>query len=558
MDRQWWKEASVYQIYPRSFMDTDKDGIGDLRGITSKLDYLKDLGIEVIWLSPFFDSPNDDNGYDIRDYRSIHPDFGTMEDFEAMLSGIHSRGMKLLIDLVVNHSSDEHPWFLESKQSRDNPYRDYYIWKDGRGDAPPNHWESVFSGPAWTFDETTGQYYLHLFSKKQPDLNWDNPRLRQEVYGIMNFWLAKGVDGFRMDVINLISKEFNPEGKNGEADGGDYYFMGPHLHEYLQEMNRTVLQGRDIMTVGECPGTTPEDAIDLTAPEREELNMIFVFEHMDIDSGPLGKWDFTPVDLVKLKKILGKFQRELHGRAWNSLFLNNHDQPRMVSRFGDDREQYRVRSAKMLAHITHFMEGTPYIYQGEELGMTNLHLEDLEGLRDIESINAYRDLTKRGVFSPEHMLEAIRRKGRDNARSPMQWTDEANGGFTRGTPWIGVNPNYQAINAADQAGDRDSVLAYYKTILRLRREIPVIVYGDYQPLYEEDDRLFAWTRQLGNEGLICLNNFTAEELTVDITAALGEEGWELLLSNYGDRLYAGETRLTLRAYEGIVLFKETL
>ncbi len=554
MERNWWKEASVYQIYPRSYKDTNNDGIGDLRGITSKLDYIKNLGINVIWISPFFASPNDDNGYDISNYREIHPDFGTMEDFDELLSGIHERGMKLLVDLVVNHSSDEHPWFKESRKSRDNKYRDYYIWRDGKNDGPPNDWGSVFSGPAWEYDENTDQYYLHLFSKKQPDLNWENPVLRNEVYDIMRFWLDKGVDGFRMDVINLISKKLNKPGE----EGPEVNHMGPRLHEFLQEMNREVLRKYDIMTVGECPGTTVEDAIKLTSPDRNELNMIFIFEHMDLDNGPSGKWELKKLELKELKKTLGKFQEGLHGKAWNSLYLNNHDQPRMVSRFGNDSGKYREVSAKMLAHITNFMEGTPYIYQGEELGMTNLDIESMKDIRDIESINAYNALTSSGKMTEEEMLRAIRAKGRDNARTPIQWDDSGNAGFTDGTPWLKVNSNYKELNAKAQVNNPDSVYSYYKRILSLRAELPVIVYGRYEPVFEDSDEVFAWTRSLGKEKLICLNNFTDKSVELDIDSVVVPDKYELLISNYGDTKYTGDKKLTLKPYEAVVLYSEDM
>lgn len=549
MERKWWKEASVYQIYPRSFMDSNNDGIGDLKGITGKLDYIKNLGVDVIWLSPFYDSPNDDNGYDISDYRKIHPDFGTMEDFDEMLRGIHERGMKLMIDLVVNHSSDEHFWFRESRKSKDNRYRDYYIWKDPKDGGYPNNWESVFSGPAWEFDEKTGQYYLHLFSRKQPDLNWDNPVLREEIYDMMRFWLNKGVDGFRMDVINLISKKFY---ENGEDE--DINFMGPRLHEFLHEMNEKVLSHYDIMTVGECPGATVSDAILFADPDREELQMIFTFEHMDIDNGKFGKWDPVPFDLLKLKKVLDSFQIGLSGKAWNSLYLDNHDQPRVVSRFGNDSEKYRVISAKMLSHITGFMQGTPYIYQGEELGMTNLDIESEADFRDIETINAYRDLSQKGLLTKKEIMRGVRARGRDNARSPIQWTGGKNGGFSECEPWIKVNKNHTFINAESQVNDPDSVYSHYRKILSLRKELPVIVYGEYEPLLSDNPDVYAWKRTLGDEMLLCYNNFTDKEITISAIACTQDSRFRVLLSNYEDRKYSGENNITLKPYEGIVLY----
>ena len=553
MERQWWKEAVVYQIYPRSFQDSNGDGIGDLAGITSRLDYLKYLGIDVLWVSPFFKSPNDDNGYDISDYREIMTEFGSMEDFKTLIGEIHARDMKLVMDLVVNHSSDEHAWFQESKKSRDNEKSDYYIWKDPKADgSPPNDWTSIFSGPAWEYVKERDQYYLHLFSKKQPDLNWENEALRQEVYEIMKFWINQGVDGFRMDVINLISKKFYEEGQ-----GEDIHFMGPRVHEFLQEMYQEVLAGADLFTVGECPGATVDDAIDFTAPERKELHMIFTFEHMDLDGGKHGKWDFKDFSMPALRENLIHWQESLHGKGWNSLYLNNHDQPRMVSRFGDD-ETYRVQSAKMLANLVHFMEGTPYIYQGEELGMTNLDIESLEDLKDLESLNAWRDLVEeKKVFSKEHMMEAIRRKGRDNARSPMQWDDTKKAGFTSGTPWLKVNSNYPEINAADQVKNEDSVFHYYRKLISLRRELPVMVYGKTNLLFPDHEEIFAWERILGDERLIVVNNFTKNTVTVDLREAVEREEFTLYLSNYKDFKMSESGSYQLRAYESFVLFNES-
>ncbi len=552
MERKWWKEAVVYQIYPRSFMDSNGDGIGDLAGIRSRLGYLKHLGVDVLWISPFFKSPNDDNGYDISDYRDIMTEFGTMEDIRALIDEIHMLGMKLVMDLVVNHTSDEHAWFQESKQSRTNPKSDYYIWKDAKPDGSlPNNWGSVFSGPAWKYSKERDQYYLHVFSPKQPDLNWDNEAVRKEVYDLMNFWVEQGVDGFRMDVINLISKKFYEKG-----EGEDYFFMGPRVHEFLQEMNREVLAKADLMTVGECPGTTPQDAIDFSAPERSELNMIFTFEHMDLDSGTYGKWDFSDFDLKKLKQSLSAWQEKLHGRGWNSLYLNNHDQPRMVSRFGNDKE-YRVQSAKMLANVTHFLEGTPYIYQGEELGMTNLDITGLSDLRDLESLNAWRELVEeKGIFSKAHMEEALRRKSRDNARSPMQWDDSANAGFTTGTPWIKVNSNYGQINAKRELEDPNSVFHYYKKLISLRKELPVMVYGEYRELFAERSDLFAWERTLGEERLIVVNNFTDQTIVVDISQQVTREEFSLYLSNYEDFKVSNTGIYQLRPYEAFVLYNE--
>ena len=553
MERQWWKEAVVYQIYPRSFQDSNGDGIGDLAGITSRLDYLKYLGIDVLWVSPFFKSPNDDNGYDISDYREIMTEFGSMEDFKTLIGEIHARDMKLVMDLVVNHSSDKHAWFQESKKSRDNEKSDYYIWKDPKADgSPPNDWTSIFSGPAWEYVKERDQYYLHLFSKKQPDLNWENEALRQDVYEIIKFRINQGVDGFRMDVINLISKKFYEEGQ-----GEDIHFMGPRVHEFLQEMYQEVLACEDLLTVCECPGATVDDAIDFTAPERKELHMIFTFEHMDLDGGKHGKWDFKDFSMPALRENLIHWQESLHGKGWNSLYLNNHDQPRMVSRFGDD-ETYRVQSAKMLANLVHFMEGTPYIYQGEELGMTNLDIESLEDLKDLESLNAWRDLVEeKKVFSKEHMMESIRRKCRDNARSPMQWDDTKKAGFTSGTPWLKVNSNYPEINAADQVKNEDSVFHYYRKLISLRRELPVMVYGKTNLLFPDHEEIFAWERILGDERLIVVNNFTKNTVTVDLREAVEREEFTLYLSNYKDFKMSESGSYQLRAYESFVLFNES-
>jgi oligo-1,6-glucosidase len=515
MNKQWWKEAVVYQIYPRSFMDGNGDGIGDLQGIISKLDYLKWLGIDVIWLSPVYDSPNDDNGYDIRDYYAIMNEFGTMEDWDEMIDEIHKRGMKLVMDLVVNHTSDEHQWFVESRSSKDSPYRDYYIWRPGKNGKEPNNWESIFSGSAWEYDEQTGEYYLHLFSKKQPDLNWENEKVREEVYKMMTFWLDKGVDGFRMDVINFISKvpslpdAPNPEGKK-YVSGAQYFINGPRIHEFLQEMHDRVLSRYDVMTVGETPGVTPEEAILFTGEDRNELNMVFQFEHMDVDAGPNGKWDLVPLDLVKLKRILANWQVSLHGKGWNSLYWCNHDQPRVVSRFGND-EEYRKESAKLWGTLLHMMQGTPYIYQGEEIGMTNVRFPSIQDYKDIESLNMYKEKLEEG-WTEEDILHAIHVKGRDNARTPMQWDETEHGGFTTGTPWIGVNPNYRTINVKEATEDSNSVLHYYRKLIQLRKQHPIVVYGSFELLEENDEQLFVYRRRYENEHLLVIGNVSNDQL----------------------------------------------
>jgi oligo-1,6-glucosidase len=551
---QWWKKSVVYQIYPRSFMDSNGDGIGDIQGIIQKLDYLKLLGVDVIWLSPVYDSPNDDNGYDIRDYQKIMEEFGTMADFDQMLEEVHKRDMKLVMDLVVNHTSDEHEWFVQSKQSKDNPYRDYYVWREGKEGKEPNNWGSFFSGPAWDYDEATKEYYLHLFAKKQPDLNWEHPALREEVYRMMRFWLDKGIDGFRMDVINMISKQPGlPDGVQGEGqlygDGSPFYMNGPRIHEFLKEMNQEVLAHYPIMTVGEMPGTTPEDAILYTNPERNEVNMIFTFEHMDLDSAPGGKWNLKPLNLVDLKENLAKWQVGLHNKGWNSLYWNNHDQPRIVSRFGNDQE-YRVESAKMLAACLHFMQGTPYIYQGEEIGMTNVKFDSLEDYRDIETLNMYKERSALG-YTHEDIMTSIYAKGRDNARTPVQWDASEHGGFTTGTPWIKSNPRYKEINVKSTLENPQSIFYFYQKLISLRKEMDIIVEGDFQLLLKDHPSIFAYERNWKEERLLVLCNFSGEEVEINEEKLVNSiTNSQMLLSNYE----AG-TSATLRPYEVRVLTK---
>ncbi|MNC04288.1 Oligo-1,6-glucosidase [compost metagenome] len=516
---------------------------------------MQKLGVDVVWLSPVYKSPNDDNGYDISDYQDIMDEFGTLQDWEELLTGLHARGIKLMMDLVINHSSDEHPWFVESRSSKDNPYRDYYIWRPGGPDGErPNNWSSVFSGPAWELDETTGEYYLHLFSRKQPDLNWENPQLREELYKMITFWLDKGVDGLRMDVINMISKvEGLPSSHRdglapGElAWGGEYYMNGPRVHEFLHEMNDKVLSNYNIMTVGETPGATVEDAILYTDEERKELQMVFQFEHMDVDSGPDGKWDVAPWTLSKLRDILHKWQVGLADKGWNSLYLNNHDQPRMVSRFGDDGK-YRVISAKMLATLLHTLKGTPYIYQGEEIGMTNVKFTAIEHYKDIEILNMYREKVTEGGADPNSVLNAIHIKGRDNARTPMQWDDSANAGFTEGEPWLKVNPNYKEINVEQALADSDSIFYYYQRLLALRKKNPIMAYGEYKLLLPEHEDIYAYTRTLDDEKWLVLLNFNEVPQTVDLSAELSK-ATELIIGNYPDD---APTRELLRPYEARV------
>ena len=551
MEKRWWKESVVYQIYPRSFCDSNGDGIGDLNGITGKLDYLKELGIDVIWLSPVYKSPNDDNGYDISDYQAIMDEFGTMEDFDRMLATAHEKGIKIMMDLVVNHTSDEHKWFIESRKSTDNPYRDYYIWRPAKEDGSlPNNWGSCFSGPAWEYDKTTDMYFLHLFSKKQPDLNWDNPAVRQDVFDMMNWWLKKGVDGFRMDVISLISKEPGLPDKEPGINGYATFNVsanGPHVHEYLQEMRQKALNNADTITVGECSGVTLEEAKKYARSDEKELNMVFQFEHMDVDSDEkAGK-----MDLRNLKKILTRWQKGLQDIAWNSLYWENHDQPRSVSRFGNDSDEYREISAKMLATCIHMMQGTPYVYQGEELGMTNCPFNTLDNFRDLESINAFHELTEQGKMTEEDMMAAIGYKGRDNARTPMQWDDSAYAGFSTATPWIMVNPNYTKINAKDQINREDSVFKYYQKLIKLRHESELIVYGTYDLILDDDKDIYSYIRTLGDEKLIVYCNFSENTREVELPEEF--TNGKVLISNYIDAKV--NHKITLRPYEAIVIQK---
>ena len=530
---QWWKKSVVYQIYPRSFMDSNGDGIGDINGIVEKLDYLKELGVDVLWLSPVYKSPNDDNGYDISDYQDIMDDFGTMSDFDRMLQEAHKRGLKIMMDLVVNHTSDEHPWFVESRKSKDNPYRDYYIWKDPVNGKEPNNWGACFGGSVWEFDEHTGMYYLHLFSKKQPDLNWENEEVRHKIYDMMNWWCEKGIDGFRMDVISLLSKvQTFPDGecKGGlYGDSDPYICSGPRIHEFLREMNKEVLSKYDLITVGETAGVTIEQAKKYANLDGSELNMVFQFEHAFLANGPYGKWTDNPVPLLELKQVMSKWQTALEGKAWNSLYWDNHDQPRAVSRYGNDSSEFREISAKMLATCLHMMQGTPYIYQGEELGMTNIYFDSIDDYKDIECIDNYRELTESGLISKEDMIRYLGLRGRDNARTPMQWSDSPNAGFTVGTPWIKVNPNYKEINAESQISDKSSVFHYYKKLIQLRKEYDIIIDGHYNLLLSEDERIFAYERILGGQKLLVICNFTQEE--AECTLANINEG-TVLISNY--------------------------
>lgn len=558
MKKTWWKEAVVYQIYPRSFQDSNGDGIGDLPGVTARLDYLRELGVDVIWLSPFYQSPGGDMGYDISDYQAIDPVFGTLEDFDRMLAKAHSLDMKIVIDLVVNHTSDQHRWFKESRKSRDNPYRDYYIWRDGKNGGPPNNWGSNFSGSAWKYDETTDQYFLHTFGDFQPDLNWDNPTVRQEIYSMMRWWCDRGVDGFRMDVISMISK--TPEMPDGERKPGSIYgsfapyvVNGPRVHEYLQEMNREVLSKYDLLTVGECSGLTVEQATHYANAEGTELSMAFQFEHMDLDGGESFKWNLRKIDIIELKQLLSKWQYGLQDKAWNSLYWCNHDQPRIVSRMGDDRTpELRERSAKALGLCVHMMQGTPYVYEGEELAMTNYPFGTLADFRDVESINAYHELTGSGVIEPEDMLKYLRYKSRDNARTPMQWSSEPNAGFTTGTPWIGTNPNYREINAAEQVARPDSVFHFYRKLVQLRHSHEIIAYGNYQLILEEHPQVYAYTRHWEGKRLLVICNLTGREANIQLPENM--IGGNLLITNYDDTLPG--TSMNLRPWEAFATLQE--
>ncbi|MEE0463308.1 alpha-glucosidase [Blautia hydrogenotrophica] len=554
--KDWWKNSVVYQIYPRSFKDSNGDGFGDLPGVIEKLDYLKELGIDVIWLSPVFDSPQDDNGYDIRDYRSIYAGFGTNEDMEELIAQAHKRGIKVVMDLVVNHTSDEHVWFVESRKSRENAYSDYYIWKDPKADgSEPNNWGSSFCGSAWEYSEQRGQYFLHFYSRRQPDLNWENPKVRKEVYDLMKFWMEKGADGWRMDVIASISKEQDfpdyPEEEGRKYYTGKYHSNGPRLHEFIQEMNREVLSKYDCMTVGEAPGSTPEVARLFTDPDRKELNMIFTFEHMNIDRVPGSvnrKWALKPFDLRELKRVMSDWQYKLAGRGWNALYFENHDQPRVISRWGNDTE-YREECAKAYATVLHGMQGTPYIYQGEEIGMTNVAFE-LEEYEDIEVRNAFQELVVNGKsITREEFQKAVWNKSRDNGRTPMQWDDSENAGFTTGTPWFRVSDRYQEINVKNALEKKDSVFYYYKELIRLRHEEPLLTEGEYRLILPEDEHIFAYLRQTEKEGWLVAANLSEKTLPSEPLREFVKEMQEVMIGNYERTGIEGE----LRPYEAFMM-----
>ena len=548
-NKKWWQNSVVYQIYPRSFQDSNGDGIGDIQGIIKRLDYLQELGIDAIWLSPVCRSPQDDNGYDISDYQDIDPMFGNLDDMEQLISEAKKRNIRIIMDLVLNHSSDEHRWFTEAKKSKDNPYHDYYVWRDGEEGVYPNDMGSAFGGPAWEWVPELKQYYFHQFSVKQPDLNWENPKVRREIYDMILWWMDKGVGGFRLDVIDQIAKEPDLMITNN----------GPRLHEFIQELSRETFQKGDLITVGEAWGADIDRAKLYSKPDGSEFSMVFQFEHMMLDQEPgKEKWDFCPLPFVKLKKCLEKWQKELHGCGWNSLFWDNHDLPRIVSRWGNDRE-YRVEAAKMLATVLHGMEGTPYVYQGEELGMTNVRFDSIEQYQDIEIRNMYRERLEKG-YAEKDIMESIYAKGRDNARTPMQWDDTENAGFTTGTPWLGVNPNYTEINARSQLQDENSVFHYYKKLIHLRKENSIFVDGDFTLLLPEDENIFAYVREYEGSKLLVAANFTDKEVECPLLKEWGvpadedgaaksrDNGVKLLIHNYNDL----PSQQKLRPYEAMI------
>ncbi|QQZ10257.1 alpha,alpha-phosphotrehalase [Heyndrickxia vini] len=552
MKQPWWKKATVYQIYPKSFYDTTGSGVGDLQGIIKKLDYLKELGIDVIWLTPIYSSPQNDNGYDISDYYEIHEPYGTMEDFDSLLEEAHSRGIKVIMDIVVNHTSTEHKWFKEARSSKDNPYRDFYIWKEPNPDgSKPNNWESKFGGSAWELDEKTGQYFLHLYDVTQADLNWENESVRKEVYKMMNYWFEKGVDGFRLDVINVISKNQDfPNDSTG--DGRKFYTDGPRVHEFLHEANREVFSKHDALTVGEMSSTSIDHCINYSNPERNELSMTFNFHHLKVDYAHGNKWTVADFDFIKLKQILSEWQTEMYkGGGWNALFWCNHDQPRIVSRYGDDGAYWK-ESAKMLATTLHLMQGTPYIYQGEEIGMTNPKFQRIEEYRDVESLNAYKKLHEQGL-SEEMIISILQEKSRDNSRTPVQWTSDVNAGFTEGTPWINLAPNYKEINVERVLQDKDSIFYHYQKLIQLRKQYEIITDGEYELILDNHPSIFAYLRNGNNEKLLVINNFSGKETSFELSEDVQIEGYssEILLSNYSDSNPHFQ-QVQLRPYESIV------
>jgi trehalose-6-phosphate hydrolase len=551
MSEAWWKRSTVYQIYPKSFYDTTGSGTGDIQGIIQKLDYIKKLGADVIWLTPVYKSPQNDNGYDISDYYAIDPSYGTMDDLDELLVETHSRGMKLMMDLVVNHTSTEHEWFQQSALSKNNPFRNFYIWKDGKNGELPNNWQSKFGGPAWKRDEKTGQYYLHLYDETQADLNWENEELREKIFEMMRYWAEKGIDGFRLDVVNLISKnQAFPDDDTG--DGRKFYTDGPRIHEYLHLMNQNVFSKYDMLTVGEMSSTNLESCLLYTQPHREELSMTFQFHHLKVDYPNGEKWTKAPFDFLELKQILSDWQAGMHeGGGWNALFLNNHDQPRSVSRFGDDGK-YHKESAKMLATTLHLMNGTPYIYQGEEIGMTNPNFSEIEEYRDVESLNAYKNLQAEGK-TDEEIIGILQKKSRDNGRTPMQWSAAEQAGFTSGTPWIGIADNYAEINTEKALEDTESIFYHYQKLIALRKKYDVITYGNYELLLDHDPKIFAYTRTWKEAKILVVSNFYGEDTTVDLQLKKTVGTPEILLSNYANSPQ-NLTQLQLRPYESIVYY----
>lgn len=560
-DKLWWKTATIYQIYPKSFCDSGAQGSGDIKGIISKLDYLKTLGIDAIWLTPVYESPMIDNGYDISDYYAINPEFGTMADFDELLAAAHQRGIRIVMDIVVNHTSTAHAWFQSALGDKNSPYRDYYIWKDPIYGQAPTNWQSKFGGNAWELDEATGQYYLHLFAKEQADLNWENPKVRDEVKGVISYWAEKGVDGFRLDVINLISKQQDfPNDEIG--DGRRFYTDGPRVHEYLQEISEAVFQEYGSVTVGEMSSTTLEHCQQYSKVDNSELSMVFNFHHLKVDYTNGEKWTNAPFDFLQLKSIFNHWQTGLNGKGWGALFWCNHDQPRIVSRLGDDKN-YRVESAKMLAASVHMMQGTPYIYQGEEIGMTNPGYTEIEQYRDVESTNMYQLMVEEQGVSHQDMMNILAQKSRDNSRTPMQWNSAMNAGFSEGKPWLDVAKNYVDINAEKALQDDDSVFYFYKRLIELRKEVAVITDGDYTDLLPEHESVFAYQRKTETQTLVCINNYNGEACEVSLSSEIELANAKLLLGNYpeGNNYQEGSnddssSAIYLRPYETKILLIE--
>ncbi|MGN1164790.1 MAG: alpha-glucosidase [Candidatus Ornithospirochaeta sp.] len=552
MDKfKWWQNSVIYQIYPRSFMDSNGDGIGDICGIISRLDYLKYLGVDAIWLCPVCTSPNVDNGYDISDYHDIQSTFGTLDDYKKLIEEAHKRGLKVIMDQVFNHSSDKHPWFQQALEGRDNPYRDYYIWVDGEKGVLPNNWESHFSGPAWEYDDKSGQYYLHIFSKHQPDLNWENEKVRKEVIDVLNYWIDLGVDGFRLDVINFISKVPgfpSVPGKDGLVRGSQFYMNGPKVHDYIREIVGGIKDPEKLILIGETPNVTPLTAPDFVAPERKELNLVIQFEHVNIDAGERNKWDIIPWKLTTLKGVLSKWQTEMSGKGWNGLYIGNHDQARCVSRFGNDGE-HRVAAAKMLSTMLLSLQGTPFIFQGDEIGMTNVAFASIDDYRDVQIINLFKDLRSKGV-PEEEIMKKIYYRGRDNARTPMQWNSSEKAGFTTGEPWISINENKTFINVEDSIRDEDSVFNYYRRLIAIRKSNRVFTDGLYKEYLEDSEKVFCFTRSNGTEEILVLLSFSSEEEKLTVPDAFDVESAEVLISNYEA---AAEKEISLPPY-GAAIF----